>query len=336
MELKKIRKIAIEEHVGIPELASVGKEISDRLGFPNLSDPDRMKNVLGPVMNLDPAEHRIPLMDKFGVDIQVLSAGGGSIQNDINSQRAVDNAKFCNDFVYDVIKKYPKRFLGFGILAMQDVQQSLKELERCKKELGFVGIMLHGATNFSYYDEVQYYPIWEKLQEYNFPLYLHVGSPEADQIRIYDGYPEILGNTWNWGVVGGTHALRIIFGGIFERFPNAHLILGHMGESLPYVLGRADEGYDCRNVKKIKGLPHEPSYYFKKNVYITTSGKYYPEAMTCAVKAIGPEHILFANDYPHYPLEDSIRHIEECDLSPDQLDLILHKSAEKLFQLSVN
>jgi len=333
MDIKKIRKIAIEEHVSIPELTSVGKEIEDRLQFPSLTDPDRMKNVLGPVMNLDPAEHRLPLMDKFGVDIQVLSAGGGAIQYDINVPRAVSNAKFCNDIVYNIVKKYPNRFLGFGILAMQDIHQSLQELERCKKELGFVGIMLHGSTNFSYYDEPQYYPLWEKLQEYDFPIYIHVGSPEADQIRMYDGYPEILGNTWNWGVVGGTHALRIIFGGIFERFPNSHLILGHMGENLPYVLGRADEGYACRNVKKMKGLPHEPSYYFKKNVYITTSGKYYPEAMACAVQAIGVEHILFANDYPHYPLEDSIQHIDACNMNSSQLDMILYKNAEMLFHI---
>ena len=328
-----MRKIAFEEHVSLKGLEAVNKEIEERLKFPNLSDPKRMANTLGPVMFLEPEEHRLPMMDKYGIDVQVLSCGGGAIQNDIDVKRATENAKKANDLVYELTCRYPDRFKGFGILAMQDPSAAVEELERCITELQFVGIMLHGATNFHYYDEPQFDPVWTVLEKYGLPLYLHVGSPEADQIRMYEGYPEILGNTWNWGAVGGTHALRIMFSGLFDRHPGATLILGHMGESLPYLLGRMDEGYDCRNVKEMGRMAHHPSYYMKNNIMITTSGGWRPEAMHCAIEAIGAERILFANDYPHYPLEDTMRQMEDSKLSTEELDLIYHGNAERLWKI---
>jgi 2,3-dihydroxybenzoate decarboxylase len=328
-----MKRIAVEEHISVKAFESLAAEQSARLKFPNLSDPDRMANTLGPVMFLEPSVHRIPEMDKYGIDIQVLSVGGGAVQNDLDAARAVANARYANDVVYETIRQYPDRFYGFGLLAMQDPAAAVQELERCVKELGFVGIMLHGATNFSYYDEPQYYPIWAKLEELGVPLYLHVGNPEADQIRMYDGYPEILGNTWNWGVVGATHALRIMFGGVFDRYPGAQLILGHMGESLPYLLGRLDEGYDCRGVKKMGRMAHHPSYYMKNNIYITTSGGFQPEAMICAIMGIGVERILFANDYPHYSLTQTMAQMEACPLTDEQFELIYHGNAERLLKL---
>jgi 2,3-dihydroxybenzoate decarboxylase len=328
-----MKKIAFEEHVSIMEFEQLVAEQAVRLNFPSIQDPDRMANVLGPVMFLEPSEHRIPEMDKYGIDIQVLSIGGTAVQNDLNTARAVANARFANDFMYRIIKQYPGRFYGFGLLAMQDPAAAVQELERCVKELGFVGILLNGATNFSYYDEPQYYPVWAKLEELGVPLYLHVSNPEADQIRMYEGYPELLANTWNWGVVGGTHALRMMFGGVFDRYPGAQLILGHMGESLPYLLGRLDEGYDCRAVKKMGRMAHHPSYYIKNNIYITTSGGFQPEAMVCAIMALGVERILFANDYPHYPLAKTMSHMASCPLTDEQLELIYHGNAERLLRI---
>ena len=328
-----MRKIAVEEHITLREFDQLTVEQAARLNFPSLSDPERMKNTLGPVMYLEPGEHRIPEMDKYGIDIQVLSAGGMAVQNDLDAARATVNARYANDAVFRTIRQYPDRFYGFGLLAMQDPAGAVCELERCVRDLGFVGIMLHGSTNFTYYDEPQYEPVWAKLEELGVPLYLHVGNPEADQIRMYDGYPELLGNTWNWGVVGATHALRIMFGGVFDRHPGAQLILGHMGESLPYLLGRLDEGYDCRNVKKMGRMARHPSYYLKNNVYITTSGGFGPEAMVCAVMGIGAGRVLFANDYPHYPLADTMAQMNACPLSREQFEQIYHGNAERLFKI---
>lgn len=328
-----MRKIAIEEHVSMPEFDDIMREVEARLKFPNLSDPDRMKNTLGPLMSMPPEQHRIPTMDKYGIDIQIVSCGGSGIQNILDPKTAIEACKKANDHLQEFIKAFPGRFKGFAILPMQDPAAAVEELERCVKEYGFVGVMQHGHTNFHYYDEAQFYPVWAKLEELDVPLYIHVANPEADQIRIYDDYPELLGNTWNWGYTGGTHALRIIFGGIFDRYPNAKLIMGHMGEGIPYVMGRLDEGYDCRNVKKKGRMAHHPSYYLKKNFYLSTSGQFYPEALTCAISAIGLDKILFANDYPHYPTENSVNHVESCPLTREQREMIYYKNAEKLFKL---
>jgi len=328
-----MRKIAFEEHVGLGEFSDVSREQAQRLAFPNLSDPTRQANFLGPLMDAEPEVHRIPTMDKCGLDVQVLSAGGGVVQNDLDTARAIRMAKYANEKVYKMTQKYPDRFKAVAVLPMQDPAASVDELQRCVEEFGFIGVMQHGPTNYHYYDEPQFEPVWAALEKYRIPLYIHAASPEADQIRMYEGYSELLGNTWNWNVFAATHALRIIFSGLFDRHPDAMLMLGHMAEGLPYFLGRLDEGYDCRNTKALGRMAHEPSYYIKRNILMTTSGGWSPEAMHCAIEAIGAEHIFFANDYPHFPLETSMAQIDACNLTQEQLDLIYHGNAERLWNI---
>jgi len=326
-----MRVIGLEEHISFPEVAELQKEIAERLAFPNLTDPTRQATVLGPLERAGPEVDRIPTMDKYGMDVQVLSISGSAVQNDLDTARAVANAKLGNDKVYALTKQYPDRFRGLGILAMQDPAAAVDELQRCVEELGFIGVMLHGPTNFHYYDEPQFEPVWALLEQYHVPMYIHAASPEADQIRMYEGYSELLGNTWNWNVFAATHALRIIFSGLFDRHPDAMLMLGHMAEGLPYFLGRLDEGYDCRNTKALGRMAHPPSYYIRRNILMTTSGGWSPAAMHCAIEAIGAEHIFFATDYPNYPVETSFRQMEDCNLTQEQLDLIYHGNAERLF-----
>ncbi len=331
-----MRKIAIEEHLDVPGLKPVPKgiNIDPRIKPPNF-ETDPARSNLGTLLMMEPSEDRIPLMDKCGLDVQILSCNGDGLQNDLEPERAAENAIRVNDKIAEIVKKYPGRFYGFGLLAMQNPEAAVKEAERCAKELGFVGIMLHGSTCFHYYDEPMFDSIWAKLEELDMPLYLHVGNPESDQIRMYEGYNELLGNTWNWGVTGGTHALRMVFGGVFERHPGAKLILGHMGEHLPYLLGRLDEGYEHRAVWKKGRITCPPSHYIKSNIYITTSGGFNPEAVACAVMGMGVEHILFASDYPHFPLETSMAQLDKCAsfLSPKEMALIYGGNAERLFKL---
>lgn len=328
-----MKRIAIEEHLQIPELDRLTAEIEKRLNFPSLSDPNRMQNTLMPVFYAPPEEHRFPLMDRYGIDMHVLSVTMG-IQLDLDTERAIRNSRMANDTMYELTQKYPDRFRAFAALPMQDPAAAADELERCITELGFVGTLLGGSSNYHYYDEPQFEPVWAVLEKYGLPMYIHVQSPEADQIRMYEGYDELLGNTWNWGEVAATHALRIIFSGLFDRHPGCSLILGHMGESLPFLLGRLDEGYDCRNVKAKGRMAHHPSYYLKKNFYVTTSGGWRPEAIHCTIEALGAEHVLFANDYPHYPLESTMKQMEESGLTPEQQELIYHKNAERLLKLN--
>lgn len=330
-----MRIIAVEEHLPIKVVDDAAPKIRERLNFPDLFTNERMSGGVNAVLYADPSVHRIPTMDKNGIDMQVLSVGDmyTAIANELDADAATVRAREANDFLHNVTQAYPNRFLGFGVLALQDPQRAVEELERCVRELGFVGIMVHGATNFHYYDEPQFYPVWAKLEELGVPFYLHVNSPEADQIRMYEGHPILLGITWNWGVVAATHALRIVFSGLFDKFPGVQFILGHMGEGIPYALGRMDEGYVCRHSLVKDKMKYPPSYYIKNNFYIVTSGEYRPEAMRCAIEALGADRIMFGNDYPHFPLEKSIAQIEACNLPQEQKELIYHGNAERLLKI---
>ncbi len=326
-------KIGVEEHISSAKFDAFIEKLQPAMvgnDFPNLVDPDRQKE-LGPKSYKPLEEDRFLLMDRHNFK-HILSMGG-EIQRMVDSSDAIAAATIANDIIKDHVDRYPDRFWGFGNLPMQDPVAALEELDRCR-ELGFIGIMLHGPTCFHYYDEPQFEPVWEKLEAYDMPLYLHVGNPEADQIRIYDGYDDLLGNTWNWGVMGGTHAMRIIFGGVFERHPNAKLILGHMGEGLPFWVGRIDEGYECRKTWKRGRIPKLPSHYIHRNLYATTSGGFHEEAVLCSLKGFGPDKVLFSTDYPHYPADTTVERIDAIQsISEDTRKDIYYRNAEKLFNI---
>ena len=140
-----------------------------------------------------------------------------------------------------------------------------------------------------------------------------------------------MGPAWNWGVETGTHALRIICGGVFDAYPKATLILGHMGEMLPYMTTRIDEGY-VMTFKKTK-LKKWPSDYIKENIVITTSGKYSPAAMLCAVKEMGADRIIFAGDYSWVSPKEAVEHLERTGISDGDKEKIYHLNAEKFLKL---
>lgn len=326
-----IPKIGVEEHIESAEYdAFIAKRQPAMAGrdFPNLVDPDRQKE-LGPLSCKPLDEDRFPMMSRHNTK-HILSMGGG-IQMMTEAKDAIAAATLANDVIKGYAEQYPDRFWGFGNLPMQDPAAACEELDRCK-ELGFIGVMLHGSTCYHYYDEPQFEPVWAKLEALDMPLYLHVGNPEADQIRIYDGYDDLLGNTWNWGVMGGTHALRIVFGGVFERHPNAKLILGHMGEGVPYWVGRIDEGYECRKTWKRGRISQLPSHYIKRNLYATTSGGFFEEAVVCCLRGFGPDKLLFSTDYPHYPADTTIERLDSFTaITDDERKDIYYRNAEKLF-----
>lgn len=328
-----MRKIAVEEHYETTMFDHYLPDITARLNFPNLFNPEHFKERLAGIIHAPPEQDRLPVMDRNGIAIQVLSSGTWVVQNLPDPAEAVKVSRQINDLLHELISQYPDRFRGFAMLPMQDVDAAVTELRRCVTELGFVGVMLNGPTNFTYYDDPRFDPFWAALQELDVPMCIHPANPPADQISIYDGYPELLGNTWNWGYHTATHVLRIMFGGVFDRFPGVQMIVCHMGEGLPYLLGRMDEGYDARKVKALGRMAHHPSYYFRHNLYINTSGGFRPEAMACAISALGCDRILFANDYPHFPTATSVAQVEACALTHEQREMIYFKNAERLFRV---
>jgi 2,3-dihydroxybenzoate decarboxylase len=330
----KMKRICIEEHWSTKELDEIGMQWRARIGsLVSISSQTTPPSFVTRLRRLgDFEEFRLPLMDESGITMQVLALSSPGIQGITDASKAIDVAKRTNDFQAEIICKHPDRFAGFAALPTQDPKAAANELWRTIKKLGFKGAMIQGHTNWEYLDAQKYWVIWERAEALGVPIYLHVSEPSRDSMKMYDGYPELTGPTWGWGVETATHALRIIASGVFDAFPKAMLILGHLGESLPYLLGRLDEGYGYTAFGP-KKLKKSLSEYIKENVLITTSGLYHPEALVCAISAMGAERILFAVDYPFIDPKVSVGLFETTAMNASDREKIYHLNAERLLRL---
>jgi 2,3-dihydroxybenzoate decarboxylase len=182
---------------------------------------------------------RLDVMDQYGVDYVVLSLSGPGVQIETDTARATKLAQHCNDMLALEIQKRPDRYGGFAHLALQDPGVAADELERCMKDFGFKGALINGETNGVYLDDRRYDVFWERASALSAPIYIHPGNP-PDHAHMYKGRPEMWGPTWSWAVETCSHALRLVFSGLFDRYPGARVILGHMGETLPIQLARLD------------------------------------------------------------------------------------------------
>jgi len=286
-----MKKIALEEHFITP-----GLEPYLLPAMPAVSDKAR-KHLLSLLSNF--GEKRLVAMDAAGVEVAVLSVSGPGVQTEPDAAKATKLARQSNDDLAREIQKQPERYRGFAHLAMQDADAAADELERCVKELGFAGAMVNGHTNGVYLDDSRYDPFWERMQALDAPLYLH---PTDSYVLPYvlKGCPELLKPTWEWTMETSAHFLRLVFAGVFDRFPRLRIILGHMGETLPYVLWRLDSR--AALIADKRPLKEAPSAYLKHNLYVTTSGQCDDVPLIAALSAVGDDHVLFSVDYPY---EDS-------------------------------
>jgi 2,3-dihydroxybenzoate decarboxylase len=326
----KIKKIAIEEHWANQELNELRIEWGKRTGYPTTVDPKAIGYSFPRTPDFE--KFRLPFMDEFGIAMQVISTGSPGIQGFADAHAAIVKAKKINDTQAEIIGKYPGRFAGFAALPTQEPKAAADELERAVKQLGFKGAMIQGSTNWEYLDESKYWVIWERAAALEVPIYLHVQEPSFDSAKVYAGHPELTGATWAWGVETGTHALRIINAGVFDAFPKATLILGHLGETLPYLLGRLDEGY-VMAAKSGRKLQKRLSEYVRSNVLVTTSGLYRPEALVCAINAMGEDRVLYAMDYPFVQPKDSIDCFENTPMSNEVREKISYLNAKRWLKL---
>jgi len=320
--MQKMKKIAIEEHfnaVGFEEYAKA---------FVSLIDSAAAEEINKKLADFD--DIRLSIMDKHGIDYVILSQTGPGVQTEKDLATAIERARQNNDFLAQRIAEHPTRFGGFATLPMQDPREAVKELERCVNELGFKGALVNGHTHGVYYDAPEYDIFWAKLEELDVPLYLHPFN-SYDEPHFYNGHPELTGATWGWGVETATHALRILFSGVFDRFPSVTLILGHMGEGLPFQRWRFDSRFAVYS-HEVK-LDRAPSEYIGTNIIITTSGVCSEPTLKAAIGELGPEAVLFSVDYPYESTEIAADFIDSADLSPEVKALVCHKNAERIFKL---
>jgi len=319
-------KIALEEHFLDPSQDSYFETLA---GGADYFRSPAMKPIMAKLTDVDAG--RLTDMDALGIEIAILSYyNGSSPQLDPDSARAATMAQHINDFLAQRISAHPTRFKGWATLPMQDVSASIAELRRCAAIPGFVGALINGQTQGEYLDLPKYLPFWEAVADLNVPIYLHPGILSADAAKAYEGYPGLAGPGWGWGADTGLHALRLIFSGLFDRFPTLTLILGHMGELLPFHLDRVDQIWTQMRMQ----TPKRPiSHYLARNMMVTTSGNVSAVSLIGTTLAIGADRILYATDYPLALAEKFTAAVESSPLSEADRQKIFHGNARRLFRL---
>ena len=317
-----VKKIALEEHIIFPDFVDYLAETKQNI-LPSLFD----KAV--PILS-DFGDRRLEVMDQNGVDYVVLSISGPGVQIEPDMAKAVRLARSANDRLAEQVQKRPTRYGGFAHLALQDPKGAADELERCMRDLKFAGALINGETLGVYLDDPRYDVFWERVSALKASIYIHPGNPQA-MAPAYADHPELWGPTWSWAAETCTHALRLIFRGTFDRYPDARLILGHMGETLPIQRWRLDSRYPISNHRYT--IAKKPSDYLRSNVFVTTSGVCSDAALRCALDEIGPHNVLFSIDYPFEDTRTACTWIEGAKVSEAERAAVTHGNATALLRL---
>jgi 2,3-dihydroxybenzoate decarboxylase len=323
-------KIGLEEHFAIPDT------LEDSAGF---VPGDYWKELSSRLLDIH--DNRLRQMDENGMEMMILSLNAPAIQAIPSPQKAREMAVRANDFLAEQVAKRKDRFQAFAALPMQDPELASLELERCITQLGFRGALVNGFSqvgtpeNLVYYDAPQFEPFWAVVERLGFPFYLHPRNPIAAWAQIYQGHPWLLGPTWAFGQETAVHALRLMASGLFDRHPDLKIVLGHMGEGLPYSIWRVDN----RNawVKLPKGYPAKKPLgeYFRNNFYLTTSGNFRTQSLIDALLEVGSDRLLFSTDWPFENVDHAASWFDSAAISEADRLKIGRTNAVRLFELDL-
>lgn len=320
------RKIGLEEHFAH----------SDTLGDSEVYFTDD----LWPEMRkrlLDVAEVRLRQMDQYGMEYMIVSLNSPAIQAIPDKGRARDVARRANDLLAEHVERRRDRFRAFAALPMQDPDAAITEAQRCVRDLGFVGALVNGYSQIDvqdsavYLDDPRYRPFWAEFAALGVPFYLHPREPLPSQSRIYDGHPWLLGSAWAFNVETATHALRLIGSGLFDEHPQLTVILGHLGEGLPFLIWRIDHRIRTAS----RGLPARKPFarYLSENFFLTTSGNFRTQTLIDTMLEVGSDRILFSTDYPFERVEDAATWFDAASISETDRLKIGRTNAAKLFRI---
>jgi 2,3-dihydroxybenzoate decarboxylase len=316
-----VQKIALEEHFLSPGLVDYWKPTMTEVTPPFVEQLFKRLTDFGDL--------RLETMNKAGIAKAVLSISGPGVQAERDPAIATKKAREANDFLAEEIHKRPDRYAGFAHIAVQDAPSAADELERCMRDLKFCGAMINGHTNGLYLDDRSLDPFWERAEALGAIIYIHPTDPLVPA-PVLDGVPALRRATWEWGFETGSHALRLVFSGLFDRFPKARVALGHMGETLPYLLWRFDSRAKLYGVE----LAKPPSQYIKENIWVSVSGVFAAEPLRCAVDALGRERVMFAADYPFENAEEAGHFMDSVAIEESLRADVAYNNAAKLLGLS--
>jgi 2,3-dihydroxybenzoate decarboxylase len=312
-----LRKIALAEHFLSPALIDYW--------LPGVATLDRTTADILFRRLTDLGEARFEAMVQAGVQQAVLSVAGPGVQAEPVIATAVRRAAEANDFLAREIRKRPSSYLGFAHLPMQDPAAAAAEFERCMRDLGFCGAFVHGAGQ-RYLDDPAFERLWQHAETFNAPIYLDHGDAGVSA-AVLDGYPEL--QAWAASFETASHVLRLIFGGVFDRHPKARLILGRLGDGLPYQLAALDAqaGRDGGALQRL------PSDYARDNIFVTTAGLHAVAPLYCAIAALGPAQVMFGAGYPFAAVREAGRFLDTVRLDENLRADIAHRNAERVLGL---
>jgi predicted TIM-barrel fold metal-dependent hydrolase len=330
---KNMRIVTLEEHISFQEMAE--KIPKDALG--GFGKSERMQQLIPKLADI--TGERLKSMDTNGIITQVLSVDSSGA----NLLSAADGPAFAsryNDLIAERIAGFEDRFTAFAHLPMTAPQAAADELERAVKEHNFRGAMIRGLTQDKFLDQPEFEPIFERAEQLDVPIYLHPGLPPKGVADIYySGLPTHSGMAealaaygWGWHSETALHVLRLLYAGVFDKYPKLNLVIGHMGEMLPMMMARSDRAFTPGNGGANQRTLTET---FHQQVHITTSGFFTQPPLKIALDTFGIDNIMFSVDYPFSTNEMGINFLNGIDLPDDQVAKIAHGNADKLLKLQI-
>jgi 5-carboxyvanillate decarboxylase len=335
---RRVRRIAVEEAFAIPEQIAAMRALAAG-NWPSLDlvmwEPmlgDGKTPTLFERRLIDLDGERLEIMDATGVDMHLLSLTSPGPQI-FTADAGTALARLANDRLAEAIARHPSRYAGLASIAPQDPARAARELERAMRRLRLNGVIINSHTNGEYLDQPKFWPILEAAEALDAPIYIHPRSPNDAMAPWYRDYGMWSAN-WGFQAETGLHAMRIIMSAVLDRFPQLKIVLGHMGEGLPYWIYRIDY---TRNIGMPPGQARgelKPSEYLKRNFAITSSGVFDPLVLDFCCKVLSPEHVLFAIDYPYQRSEDAAQFFDAVTMPAADFAKVSHGNAERIFHIA--
>lgn len=315
--------IALEEHFAW-DPASVGNPVATWL---KANDPLALERLY------DRGPLRLEQMDAAGIDFQIMSLFDPGVQELGDVAHAVDLARRANDDLAETVRANPDRFGGFATLATQDPDAAADELERSVTDLGLVGALINGHCRGRYLDDPAYEGLFERAEALSAPIYLHPTTPHPAVMDAW--FAPYVGQglhlaSWGFAAEAGTHVLRLIYSGLFDKFPRLQMIIGHLGEMLPFAAYRIDRYYGLGGTSE-NPLARLPSEYLLDNFYVTTSGNFCPPAFSCTLDVMGADRVMFSVDYPMDDNQDGATFLSSFPMDHGDRRKVSFENAVRLF-----
>ncbi|HEY3916635.1 MAG TPA: amidohydrolase family protein [Stellaceae bacterium] len=323
---ERYRRIAVEEAYMIPEIAAL-----ESTRIPGRSETSKLREHIMKSL-LDMGDGRIKAMDKDGIAMQVCLLAGIGLQ-DIDPVQGNELAALANDRLAEMARKYPQRIAGLAGFAPRDPVRASRELERAVKTLDLKGGVINSHSLGEYLDDKKFWPIFETVQAMDVPIYIHPRDPSPQMIKPFEVFGFKVG--WSWAAEVGTHIIRIIGNGVFDQFPRLRLVIGHMGEGLPFFLDRIDNRYfwEHEMAARPPQLKRKPSDYIRDNIVVTTSGMNFAAPLLMTIQTLGIDNVLFAGDYPFENVRESVDAVDRLAIADRDKEKLYSLNAMRVFRL---